>query len=179
MGEPRSKKGRRKMDVALLTLCILAGIVFIIAYFMKGWDLPLSGLVEGGRMLWFVFPRLLLGFALAGMIQVMVPTEYVAKMIGEGSGVKGILIASLAGAVTPGGPFVNFPIVAALYKSGASIGPLAAYLTAWGIIPINRTLVWEIPFMGTHFAFARYLGALVFPLLIGLITPLLFRLFKW
>jgi len=113
------------------------------------------------------------------LIQVMVPTEYVAKMIGEGSGIKGILIASVAGAVTPGGPFVNFPIVAALYKSGASIGPLAAYLTAWGIIPINRTLVWEIPFMGTHFAFARYLGALVFPLLMGLITPLLFRLFKW
>jgi uncharacterized membrane protein YraQ (UPF0718 family) len=178
MEETRPKKGIRKMDISFLTLCILAVILIIIAYFMKGWDLPLSGLVQGGRMLWTVFPRLLLGFALAGMIQVMIPTEYIAKMIGEGSGVKGILIATVAGAFTPGGPFVNFPIVAALYKSGASIGPLAAYLAAWGIIGINRTLVYEIPFMGAHFAFARYLGSIVFPLIIGIITPFIFRLFK-
>lgn len=167
------------MDVALLTLCILAVILFIIAYLMKGWELPLAGLVEGGRMLRTVFPRLLLGFALAGMIQVMIPTEYIAKMIGEGSGVKGILIATVAGAATPGGPYVNFPIVAALYKSGASVGPLAAYLVAWGIIPINRTLVWEIPFLGSHFAFTRYLSCIIFPVVIGIITPFIFKLLKW
>ena len=146
---------------------------------MKGWDLPLSGLVQGGRMLWTVFPLLLLGFALAGMIQVMIPTEYIAKMIGEGSGLRGIIIGMVAGAVTPGGPFMNFPIVSALYKSGASIGPLAAYLTAWGVIPINRTLVWEIPFLGTQFAFARYVGCIIFPLMIGVITPFIFRVFRW
>jgi uncharacterized membrane protein YraQ (UPF0718 family) len=178
MEETRPKKGIKKMDASLLTLCILAVILIIVAYFMRGWDLPLSGLVQGGRMLWTVFPRLLLGFALAGMIQVMIPTEYIAKMIGEGSGIRGILIATAAGAVTPGGPYVNFPIVAALYKSGAGIGPLAAYLVAWGIIPINRTLVWEIPFLGTHFAFARYLSCIIFPLVIGILTPFIFKLLK-
>jgi uncharacterized membrane protein YraQ (UPF0718 family) len=178
MEETRPKKGIKKMDASFLTLCILAVILIIVAYFMRGWDLPLSGLVQGGRMLWTVFPRLLLGFALAGMIQAMIPTEYIAKMIGEGSGIRGILIATAAGAVTPGGPYVNFPIVAALYKSGAGIGPLAAYLVAWGIIPINRTLVWEIPFLGTHFAFARYLSCIIFPLVIGIITPFIFKLLK-
>ena len=178
MEEIRSRKGK-KMDASLLTLCILAVAMFIVAYLMKGWDLPLSGLVQGGRMLWNVFPRLLLGFALAGMIQAMIPTEYIAKMIGEGSGLKGILIATAAGAVTPGGPYVNFPIVAALYKSGAGIGPLAAYLTAWGVIPINRTLVWEIPILGTQFALARYAGSIIFPLIIGVIAPFIFRLCKW
>lgn len=167
------------MDASFLTLCILAVMLIVIAYFTKGWDVTLSGLVQGGRMLWTVFPRLLLGFALAGMIQVIIPTEHIANIIGEGSGIKGILIATAAGALTPGGPYVNFPIVAALYKSGAGIGPLAAYLVAWGIIPINRTLVWEIPFLGTHFAFARYLTCIIFPLLIGMITPFIFKLLKW
>jgi len=166
------------MDVSFLTLGILAVGLIIVAYFMEGWELPLSGLIQGGRMLWTVFPRLLLGFALAGIIQVMIPTEYIAQMLGEGSGGKGIVIATIAGAFTPGGPFVNFPIVAALYKSGAGVGPLAAYLTAWGIIPINRTLVWEVPFLGTHFAFARYLSCLIFPVVIGIITPFIFKLFK-
>ncbi len=168
----------KKMDVSFLTLGILAVGLIIVAYFMEGWELPLSGLIQGGRMLWTVFPRLLLGFALAGIIQVMIPTEYIAQMLGEGSGGKGIVIATIAGAFTPGGPFVNFPIVAALYKSGAGVGPLAAYLTAWGIIPINRTLVWEVPFLGTHFAFARYLSCLIFPVVIGIITPFIFKLFK-
>ena len=44
-------------------------------------------------------------------------------------GMKGILIASAAGAISPGGPFINFPLVAALYQAGAGVGaPLAGYL---------------------------------------------------
>jgi uncharacterized membrane protein YraQ (UPF0718 family) len=129
-------------------------------------------------MLRVIFPRLLLGFALAGMIQVMIPTEYIAKIIGEGSGLKGIFFATVAGAATPGGPVMHFPIVAALYKGGAGVGPLAAYLAAWVLIGINRTLVYEIPFMGAHFAFARYVSCMIFPVVIGIITPFIFKLLK-
>lgn len=102
------------------------------AYLMIGCDLPVSALVQTGRMLWIVFPHLIVVFALAGMIQVIIPTEYVSKMIGGGFGIKGILIAiaTVTGAFTPG-DYVNFPIVVALYKSGVNIGPLAAYLDAW------------------------------------------------
>ena len=68
--------------------------------------------------------------------------------------------------------------MASFYKSGASVGPLAAFLTAWAIIPINRTLVYEIPLLGTPFAFARYAASLAFPFVIGMITSLIFRLVK-
>lgn len=166
------------MDASFLTLFIIAVILFVIAACMKGWDLPLSGLVAGGRLLWHLFPRLLLGFALAGMIQVMIPTEYIAKMIGEGSGLKGLTIGIAAGALTPGGPFINFPIVASLYQSGAGVGPLAAYLTAWGTIGINRTIIYEIPLLGAHFAVARYAVSIIVPLIVGIITPLIFKLIR-
>lgn len=166
------------MDTSFFVLCGITVILIIVAYSKKGWQLPLSGLEQGGRMFWDVAPNLLLGFALAGIVQVLIPKEYVAKLLGEGSGFKGLLIATVAGAVAPGGPFINVPLVASFYKSGASVGPLAAFLTAWGIVPIIRTLIYEIPLMGTPFAFARYAASLAFPFIIGMITSLIFRLFK-
>ncbi len=174
----KSKKGRKTMDASFLILCGITIILMIVAYWKKGWHLPFSGLVQGGRMLWDIAPNLLLGFALAGIVQVLIPREYVAKLLGEGSGFKGILIATVAGAIAPGGPYINVPLVASFYQSGASVGPLAAFLTAWAIIPINRTLVYEIPLLGTPFAFARYVASLAFPFVIGMITSLIFRLVK-
>jgi len=166
------------MDISFFVLFIITVILIFIAYWIKGWNLPFSGLVQGGRMFWNVAPNLLIGFALAGIVQVLVPTEYIAKILGEGSGLKGILVATVAGALAPGGPYVNVPIVASLYKSGAGIGPLAAFLTAWGIIPLNRSLVYEIPLLGTQFALARYASSIIFPFVIGIITSFIFRLIK-
>jgi uncharacterized membrane protein YraQ (UPF0718 family) len=68
--------------------------------------------------------------------------------------------------------------VASFYKSGASAGPLAAFLTAWGIIPINRTLVYEIPMLGSQFALIRYGASIIFPVLIGMIVSFVFKLIK-
>jgi len=166
------------MDVSFLILCILTFIMILVAYWMKGWNLPFSGLVRGGQMLLDLGPSLLMGFALAGVVQVLIPNEYIALMLGEGSGLKGILIATLAGALAPGGPYINMPLVASFYKSGASIGPLAAFLTAWGIIPIHRTIIYEIPLMGVPFALARYSASIIFPFVIGIIASSIFRLFK-
>jgi uncharacterized membrane protein YraQ (UPF0718 family) len=174
----KSKRGNKKMDVSFFVLCIITFIMIFIAYWMKGWNVPLSGLVQGGRMFWNVAPNLLLGFALAGIVQVVVPTEYIAKTLGEGSGLKGILVATVAGVLAPGGPYVNVPLVASLYESGAGVGPLAAFLTAWGIIPINRSLVYEIPLMGIQFALARYAASIIFPFVIGVMTSFIFRLIK-
>jgi len=167
------------MDTSFWILFILTLILIFISYFRKGsWDLPREGLVQAGRMFWDLAPNLLLGFALAGVVQVMVPKEYIGRMIGEGSSFKGILIATVAGALNPGGPYINIPLVASLYHSGASVGPLAAFLTSWGLIPISRTLVYEIPMLGTTFALARFIASVIFPCIIGVLTSFIFKLLK-
>ena len=78
-----------------------------------------------------VAPEVALGFALAGLITVLIPPDLIGHAIGEESGVRGVLIATVAGILTPGGPFLQFPLVASLARGGAGVGPLAAYLTAW------------------------------------------------
>ena len=167
------------MDSSFFVLCGITLILVLIGYWMKGWDLPLSGLKLAGRMFWGIAPNLLVGFVMAGIVQVLIPSGYIAKLVGEGSGLKGLLIGTVAGVLAPGGPYINVPIVASMYQSGAGVGPLAAFLTAWGIIPINRTLVYEIPLLGTQFAIIRYVASLIFPLVIGMLTTFLFRFAKW
>lgn len=159
------------MDVSLLVMCGIVVALVVVAYLIQGWPMVLSGLRLSGNMLETIWLRMVLGLLMAGMVQAVIPAEAIGHWMGESAGLRGILVGTFAGAITPGGPFVNFPIIAALQHSGAGFGPLAAYLTAWGVIPIHRTLVWELPFLGPKFVFSRLLASLVTPVLVGLVTP--------
>ena len=150
--------------------------------------LALAALLSGGpgrleaggretlKLLSTVWLRLLLGFALAGLIVVLMPTGTVGRYLGEQSGFTGLIIATLAGCFAPGGSLIQFPIVASLQQSGASPGPLAAYLTAWWLMPVQRTIVWEVPFLGLPFVGARLIVSLAAPLLAGLCVPIVLKL---
>ncbi len=133
-----------------------------------------QGLEKGWNLLASVGIRLLLGFALAGLMQVVIPPHYVSKWIGQESGYAGLWIGSLAGSLMPGGPYVMFPIIGGLYQAGASVGPLMALVTAWSVTSLNRLLVWEIPLLGTKIALLRFVASVVFPPIVGFFCNLVF-----
>jgi uncharacterized membrane protein YraQ (UPF0718 family) len=171
-----SKRRGKVMDITVWVMLILAGALVVIAY-MRDPHLPLQGLRAGGKLFWDILPSLFLAFIAAGMISMVLPRELMTRWLGEESGLRGLVIATLAGSVTPGGPFVQFPIVAALLKSGAGIAPLMAYLTAWSLLGLNRILVYEIPMLGWKLALSRIAASLIFPIIIGLITRFLWLKF--
>ena len=73
----------------------------------------------------------------------------------------------------------SFPLVVALYNSGAERGALITYITAWTLLGVQRVMVWEIPLLGSEFVLVRYLACLVLPPLVGLIArrvPITFEL---
>ncbi len=123
-----------------------------------------------------VLPMVVLGMVLAGIAQVVLPTEQVSSWMGSDSGIVGILIGTAVGAVVPAGPYVVLPLLGGLLASGAGVGPVAAFITAWSVIPISRTLVFDVPFLGPAFTFSRLLVALPFPFVAGFLTPVVFRL---
>ena len=132
------------MNATLLIMLVIAVVLTFLAY-KKDPHLPLEGIKAGGKLFWDILPAMVLAFISAGMIGHVLPRETMIRWLGEESGFRGMIIATLAGAFTPGGPFVQFPIVAALLKSGAGIGPLMAYISAWSLLGLNRFLVYEIP----------------------------------
>ena len=71
-----------------------------------------------------------------------------AALVGAESGLRGLVIATAAGTITPGGPSSSYALLAVLAASGADRGALIAYITAWGTLGVQRILVWDVPFMG-------------------------------
>jgi len=101
----------------------------------------------------------------------------VVKWVGAESGFLGLIVATLAGIVVPGGPITVFPIAAAFLSVGASVGATVAFVTSWTLLGYGRALVWELPFFGADFVIWRSLVALPLPVVAGLLAHWLARRF--
>ncbi|MBI1736362.1 MAG: permease [Candidatus Rokubacteria bacterium] len=157
---------RSALDPSTLVLAGLALILAIVAY-MKDPGLPLIGARNGLSLLWFILPRLVPALILAGLMQVLIPQEVVSRHFGRQGGLKAIVIAAIAGVLTPGGPMVSVPFMVALANSGAALPSLVAYMTSWSLFGMQRIIAWEAPLMGWHFVGARVLASLAFPVIAG------------
>ena len=153
-------------------MVLFAGVLTFLAY-QKGPSIALVGLKSGGNLFLDILPAMVLAFIAAGMIMQVLPRDLLTKWLGEDSGARGLIIATVAGAVTPGGPFIQFPIVAALYKAGAGVAPIITYIAAWSLLGMNRFLIYEIPMLGPKLSITRMLVSLIFPVIIGWITKVL------
>ena len=160
------------MDLVSLGIWGVTLVLGLIAYSRPG-RLHLQGLKIAWGYFYVLVPRLIVAVLVSGFFSAIVPTELVAGSIGKESGMKGILIASLVGGFTPGGPIISFPIVVILYKAGAGIPPLIAFITAWSVFAFHRIVMYEIPVMGIRFAVLRLLSSLVLPPVAGILAAII------
>ena len=160
------------MKTVYITMTVFTLMLLITGYFIDS-SLPLKGIKSGSGYFIKILPIFVLAFFVAGMIQVLVPNEFVIKWMGDETGFRGIFIGSVAGAVTPGGPFVSFPIAASIYKSGAGIGPMVAYITAWCLLSVTR-IPYEMAFVGVKFTVIRVASCLLFPWIAGIIAQAIY-----
>jgi len=115
-------------------------------------------------------PRMIFALAAAGFIWVMLPRDVLSRFIGRNSGIRGLIIATAGGIITPGGPASAFPLLAILGGAGADRGIMIAYITSWAMLGMQRVLVWDLPLMGTDFTIIRMLVSLPLPIVAGLIA---------
>jgi len=115
----------------------------------------------------FMIPRIFVGLVGAGFLAELLPVDQIERYFGEGSGLGGVALASILGAATPGGPFVAFAIGASALKAGAGWAPLMAYITAWSVMNLNRSVAYELPLMGRRFLLVRTAVSLPLPLVLG------------
>jgi len=164
---------RPTFDLSSLILTVLAVVLGTIAY-VRDPGLPALGIRNGLAFLVFILPRLIPALIVAGLIQVLVPQEFVSRHFGRQGGLKAIVIASLFGMMTPGGPMVSMPFMVALANSGVALPPLVAYMTAWSLFGMQRIISWEAPIMGWHFVFVRGVSSLAFPVMAGVLVNLFY-----
>ena len=76
-----------------------------------------------------------------------------------------MLLATIAGALTPGGPVIGFSIGAAALKGGAGAPQVIAYSTAWALFALQRLFTFELPIMPARVVWLRVPPSLPLPFL--------------
>jgi len=122
-----------------------------------------------------LLPRIMLGVVGAGYIAALLPQEVVGRWLGADSGVVGLGIAVLGGAITPGGPVIGFSIGAAALKGGAGTPQVIAYTLAWALFAMQRLIIWELPVLPTHLVWLRLMASLPLPFIAAAIAMLVGR----
>ena len=164
------------MLVPTIVMGVLAIALLLIGYY-RGQGQHIVGVKSALNMTIEILPLLAFAFIVAGMVQVLLPRELLSKWVGVESGMRGIIIGAIAGGLSPGGPFVNLPLAAALLRSGASVGTMVAFLTGWSLWAVSR-LPMEVGILGWKFTLIRIASTCFFPPIAGLVAQSFFGGFK-
>ena len=154
----------------------MLSVAMVVALWRGRWQLLVSGFKQAGLSVKSVWFRLLLGFSLGGLIQILIPSHIVAQWLGPASGLKGIIIGAYAGIVMVGGPYVTIPVITSIYAAGASPGSIIALLTSMSLISVPNLLTWTIPFLGAKLSLSRYVVCLVISPIIGFVGATAYQL---
>ncbi len=158
------------MALTLFINILLWGLVaaLMLAAAVRSQALCREGAWEGVRDFVVLIPRVLIGVVGSGYIAAVMPQQLVTTWIGPQSGLMGISIATLAGAITPGGAVVGFAIGAAALKGGAGAPQVIAFSTAWSLYALQRLINWEIHMMPPRVVWLRAAVSIPLPFLAGI-----------
>lgn len=152
---------------------LFVGFAFAMAgicYFVLGPEAFNEALARDRELLGDLVPRVAAAQLVAGMAWVLLPRERMSAFLNRNRGRRGLVIAAIAGAITPGGPSSAFPFLLILAGSGADRGLLVTYITSWAILGVQRIIVWDMPLMGVDFSMTRLLVGLPLPIIAGLVA---------
>ncbi|MDK2821728.1 MAG: hypothetical protein PWP31_1693 [Clostridia bacterium] len=134
-----------------LITVVITGIITIINR-----DIGLKALGVAGysfKEMALVIPPI---FVLLGLLDIWVPRETMMKYMGEGSGIKGIVLAIILGSAAAGPLYGAFPVAAVFMKKGVKFSNILIFIGAWSTTKIPMFL-FELSALGARFAVTRLL----------------------
>jgi uncharacterized membrane protein YraQ (UPF0718 family) len=159
----------RAGQIYLIIAVILLGISFF-----KEKQKTKEALKATLKIFYTVIPVLVFVFVLMGLIQAYVSRETIASILGQKSGILGILYAEIIGCIALFMPPAVFPFAGYLHQNGASYGSIAAFVFTAILIGIT-TLPIEIKFLGKRFTIFRNFFTFVLTFFIALLMEAILR----
>ncbi len=108
-------------------------------------------------------------FILLGLLDVWVPRETMVKYMGEGSGLKGVLLAFFLGSAAAGPLYAAFPVAGMLIKKGSKFSNVLIFIGAWSTTKLP-TLLFEYSALGPGFTVTRMIVNIFGVLVIATMT---------
>ena len=152
---------------------VFLAIVALIAFgacLRRGPGTARKAAADTGQSLLRMLPIFAVALPMAALLAELIPADAAVAWIGPESGISGILVASIAGGLMPGGRFVTFPLVLAFAKAGAGVPQMAALITGWSVFALHRIITWEVPVLGWRFVAIRLIAAAPLPVLAALLA---------
>jgi uncharacterized membrane protein YraQ (UPF0718 family) len=110
-------------------------------------------------MMWEVGWSLVLGFALSGLVQAVVPKEQMQRLLGR-DGIREIALATGFGAASSSCSYAAAAMSKTLFKKGAALVPSLAFLfSSTNLVIELGVILWLL--MGWQFTAAEWIGGLV------------------
>jgi len=95
-------------------------------------------------------------FILLGLLDVWVPRKMMVKLMGEDSGILGVVLSLILGSATTGPLYGAFPVAAVFMKKGVKYSNVLIFIGAWSTTKIPMFL-FEMSALGWKFAVTRLL----------------------
>ncbi len=160
---------KEKQKKGMIRDSIILGVILIITVILISIFPDRKGAVISTSWDFFIEMMLILPavMVILGLFAVFVPKETVVKYLGKTSGIKGIILAIIIGALPTGPLYVAFPMAAVLIKKGAKISNIIVFLSAWACIKIPQEMV-ELQFLGPQFMLLRLILTIIFVIIMGI-----------
>ncbi|MBN1861517.1 MAG: permease [Candidatus Thermoplasmatota archaeon] len=173
--EPKEQQIKQKKkllrDWFFFGITIVVAVVLLL-FFPAKTDAVVSTAQEYFIEMMIVLPAVMI---IMGLFAVFISDETVVKYLGKTSGIKGIALAIILGALPTGPLYVAFPLAATLVKKGARISNIIVFLSAWACIKLPQELV-ELQFLGVDFMVSRLILTIIFVIFMGYIIE---RIVEW
>ena len=172
-----SRRKRKPFDWSTAAMAAVVAGAAGVVYFRDGRERFLDILGSDLGLFVEMLPKVLAGCVIGAFVALLLPRELVARWVGKESGLLGLLVAAVIGAVLPGGPVTIFPVATAFLAVGADVGAAVAFITSWTLLGYTRALVWELPFFGPDFVIWRIVVSLPLPIVAGLLARMIVAVF--
>jgi ferredoxin len=138
---------------------------------------PETGAAAAGNSVYYIKEMLSIMpviFVLTALLDVWVPKQTIIKLLGSGSGIRGLVFSFILGGISAGPIYAAFPFCVMLHKKGASIRNIVVILSSWAVIKAPMLLN-EVKFLGAPFMATRWVLTVTAILIFSWITARIVR----
>lgn len=148
-------------------LYVATGVLFAVS-FAKDRIKTKMALKKAWKSVERILPQLLGIVFVVGIILALFDAQTISTLIGSESGVFGVLISAIVGAITLIPGFVAFPTAARLLENGAGYMQVAAFVSSLMMVGVATAPV-EMKCFGKKLTLIRNIMAFIFSLLVAFI----------
>lgn len=146
----------------------VVSIGFLVVSFVKDRGKTRSALIKAVRAFLNILPDFATVLAIVGLVLTFLSPSIVAGLIGRGTGILGMLVTSVVGAITLIPGFVAFPLAKSLLDRGAGIMQIAVFVSTLMMVGFV-TAPLEIRYFGRKVTVLRNALAYVFSFIVAVI----------